>query len=307
MRTLARFRQLRLTSRLFRLVSTFPTRSADDLRRKVTLNLASAGASACARKVYRTGIRRKGWRTARESMARAVDFRMRSPSPLYALRVLPILARNPSHGPTIKYAVGILVRARRLYTAIKLLGRTYQLLDPTIRTSICNTIIHGRLLCLDVRNRRRVQSVLRTKELLEKKFAFTPDRTTVNIILKATLQWPKMMDPPKLKKLFDHVVRMGYPISPKWCSQGDVPFGTQVSSTSENFNLLGLSSTISFGRHVRPMYKMFIKAFYVRHDVSAAKMIIGILKEEEVLAMRRREEWNRARRLGLMKKQGRKL
>jgi hypothetical protein len=52
------------------------------------------------------------------------------------------------------------------------------------------------------------------------------------------------------------------------------------------------------------MYKMFIKGFYVRHDVSAAKTIVGILKEEEVAAMRRREERNRARRLGLMKKLG---
>jgi hypothetical protein len=305
MRSLARFRQLRLASRLFRLVSTVPTRSTDDLRRKVTLDMASAGASACARNVYRTGIRRKGWRTARESMARAVDFRTRAPSPLHALRVVPIVARNPSHGPTIKYAVSILVRARRCYAAIKLLRRTSQLLDPTTRTSICNTIIHGRLLCLDMRNRRHVRSVLRTKELLEKMFAFTPDRTTINIILKAILQWQKMMDPPKLKRLFDHMVRMGYPASPRWCAQSGVPFGTQVSSPFENFNLLKLSSTISFERHVRPMYKMFIKAFYLRHDASAAKMIVGILKEEEVFAMRKKEERNRARRLGLMKKQGR--
>jgi hypothetical protein len=304
MRTLIRFRQLHLISRLFRLVPALPSRSLDDLRRKVTLGLAEAGASVRARKVYRTGIRRHAWRTTRESLARAVDFRTLSPSPYRSLQVVPIVQRNPSHGPSIKYAISILVRARRSYAAIKLLGKSHHFLDLATKASVCNTIIHGRLLRLDVRNGRLVRSVLRTKELLETKFAFVSDRTTMNIILKAILRWRMMMDPPKLKRLFDHMVRIGYPASSRWRRQSDVPFGTPLSSATENFDLLKLSSPISFERHVRPMYKMFIKAFYVRHDVSAAKTVVGILKEEEVSAMRRREARNKARRLGLVKKLG---
>ena len=302
-RALIRFRQLHLTARLFRLVPPLPTRASDDLRRKLTLGLAEAGASLSARKVYRTGIRRHAWRTTRESLVRAVHFRTRAPSPYHALRVVPILERNLSHGPSLKYAMNILVRARRVRAAIKLLGRTYHSLDTATKASICNIIIHGRLFRPGVRNGRLVRSVLRTKELLEKQFNFVSDRTTINIILKSILRWRTMIDPPKLKGLFDHMIRIGYPASSRWRKQGDVPFGTSLSS--DNFTLQKLPSAISFERHVRPMYKMFIKAFYVRHDVKAARTVVGILKEEEAVAMREREDNAKARRLGLVRKKSR--
>lgn len=304
MRTLIRFRQLHLVSRLLCLVTPVSTRSLDDLRRKATLALAGAGASTLARKVYRTGIHPKAWRTTRESLARAVHFRTQTPSFYHSLDVVPILKRNRWHVPTIKYTVNILVRARRSYAAFKLLLSVHHMLDPATKTSICNSIIHGRILQPDTHNGRLVRSVLRMKRLLESKFDFVSDRTTVNIILKAILRWRKMMDPPKLKRLFDHMVRIGYPVSSQWCKLYDVPFGTPLSSPSENFNLLKLPSPISFERHVRPMYKMFIKAFYVRHDVNAAKTVVGILKEEEGAALQRREARNRARRLGRVKELG---
>lgn len=45
---------------------------------------------------------------------------------------------------------------------------------------------------------------------------------------------------------------------------------------------------IRFERHVRPMMKMFIKALYVRGDVVGARILVGILREVEMLENRER-------------------
>jgi hypothetical protein len=302
MRTLVRHRKLRMAARLLRLVPQTHMRASDDFRRKLTYSLDRAGADKVARAVYRTGIRRKGWRTTRETLQRLVAFRSRDPSSRRSLQFMPTVARNPSNGPAIKYAVSVLVRARRSFAARQLFARSHHLLDQKTKTSVGNIILHGPLLRLELRNGRLVRHVLRAKELLESTCAFSPDRTTMNIILKALLRWRVVFDPPKIKALFDHIIRSGYPASLRWRHQHNVPFGTPALASSHAFSLPPLRSAISFERHVRPMYKMFIKAFYLRHDIRAAKMIVGILKEEEHAATQKREARDRARRDGLAKK-----
>jgi len=118
--------------------------------------------------------------------------------------------------------------------------------------------------------------------------------------MKAILRWRLVIDSPKMKALFDHMVRCGYPASARWCETGGVPFSTPPSA--ETFNIAKLPCAISFERHVRPLYKMFIKAFYVRHDIRAARTVVGILKEEEMVSERKREEREQVRRKGLVGK-----
>ncbi|KAF8071679.1 hypothetical protein FPV67DRAFT_1482283 [Lyophyllum atratum] len=300
MRTLVRFGHFHLTSRLLQLVPATPTRAADDFKRKLTLSLARAGAHTAARKVYASGVRRNGWRTPREAMARAVGFRVRCPSTRQTLPITSILARNPTHCPTIKYAAALLVRANRTYAARKLLKRAQPHLDRKTSTAIGNTILHAFLRQHRLRNGRLVRHTLRTKDMLEKECGFAPDRVTINIIIKTVLRWRLAIGPGEIKSLFDHMVRCGYPASARWCLPSGVPFGTPLVAPA--FSLPALEEPISFERHVRPMYKMFVKALYVRQDVRAARTVLGILKEQEVLAMRKREERNRARRMGLVRK-----
>ncbi|KAF5371864.1 hypothetical protein D9615_009529 [Tricholomella constricta] len=300
MRTLVRFRQLHLTSRVLQLVPSCPTGAAGDLRRKLTLSLARTGAHAKARSAHTSGFRINRWQTTRETMAHAVAFKVRSPSTQHALTIVPILARRPTHGPTIKYAATLLVSAHRTYAARKVLERARPHLDSKTSTAIGNTILHGFLKQHRLRNGRLVRHTLRTKELLERHYGFTPDRVTINVIIKAILRWRHAIDAPKVKALFDHMVRCGYPASARWRSNAGVPFGTPLAAPA--FSVPAMEEAISFERHVRPLYKMFVKALYVRQDVRTARTVLAILKEEEVAAMRRREDRNRARKLGLVRK-----
>ncbi|KAF9468220.1 hypothetical protein BDZ94DRAFT_1247497 [Collybia nuda] len=301
-RTLVRYRELRLATRVFRLIPLTSSRASDNIRRKLSYLLDRAGSDTLAKTFYKNKMRPKSWRTCREALGRLVSFRSRS-QPKYrfiSFRSIPI--SNPSNGPAIKHAVSMLIGARRSLAAYKLYARSHHLLSTATKVSTGNIILHGSLLHSGRRNGRLVRHILRTKDLLEKSCAFTPDRVTINVIIKAILGWKSVFDPPKIKTLFDQIIRSGYPVSPRWRRQYGVPFGTPLSSPSQTFGLSSLQSTISFERHVRPMYKMFIKTFYSRHDIRAAKMIIGILKEEEILVNEKKEARERARRRGLAEK-----
>jgi hypothetical protein len=105
-----------------------------------------------------------------------------------------------------------------------------------------------------------------------------------------------VIDPPKLKALFDHMTRAGYIII-GGKGRDRAPFATPLPS--KKMPLPDLPPFISFERHVRPLCKMFIKAFYLRGDVQAAKTVVGILKVKGTVALRQRETRNRARLRGL--------
>jgi len=288
----------RVALRLLRLAeSGAASRSLDDMRRKLTMTLHNSGAPNLARKASGRITRR----TCRDMLIRAVNFHRIPTDRFKKLRIVPIASTVPEDGPTIRHAVSLLVNANRPHAARKLFARTFYKLDSKVCTVIGNIILHGPSHSLEERNGRLVRQTLRIKDFLMHHYGFVPDRATLNIILKTLFKWRTGIDSQKLKRLFDQVIRQGYPASEKWRQGHDVPFGTPPSSP-ELLSFPSLTSHISFERHVRPMYKMFIKAFYLRNDVHAAKKVVGILKEEEVIALKEREKRNAARRMGIIKK-----
>ncbi|KAG6816456.1 hypothetical protein H0H87_005939 [Tephrocybe sp. NHM501043] len=312
MRTLVRHRYIHLTHRVHRLISTDPAdaRAAADFRRKLTVSLARAGANKAAQRAYSFGVHSsclsKVWRTPREAMARAVKFNVRSPSPKHTLAIMSILRRAPTHAPTIQYAITLLVRAGRASAARNVLKRSLSHLDDKILTTIGNMILDSLLRQHLLRNGRLVRHMMRTKEHLESEYGFKPDRVTINVLINALLRWRGMLDAMKIRSLFDHMVRCGYPASEqRRRPTGDrkdggvnVPFGT--SAASLRINVPNLGEKILFEKHVRPLYKMFVKALHARGDHSAARAVLGILKEEELRSMRMKQERNQARTAGLV-------
>jgi hypothetical protein len=278
-----------------------PSLSVDNIRRKLTLKLSQSGSYKLARRVDRTSHGRSTLLSGRESLDRAVDFRTIPLSENLYRDILPSVALAPTHGPTIRHAVSLLVRARRLSLARKLFRDSLPHLDLKTKTAIGNIILHGPMCSLDLRNRSLVGYVLRTNDLLVNEFGFTPDRTTVNVIIKAMLRWESMFDASHVKQIFDQMVHQGYPVPDRWRRKHGVPFDTPRSATNGLSNMV-LPPHISFTRHIRPMYKLFIKALYLRNDRAAAKLIIGILKILEIQHMRELEKRNQAQREGIIKK-----
>jgi hypothetical protein len=299
---LVRRRQLSSAVELYNLFRHGPpSPSVDNIRRKLTLQLPQFGSRKLAQRVDRTRRVRSTLRRGREYLARAVDFRTFPSSRNFYRDILPSVALAPTRGPTIRHAVSLLVRARRFFLARKLFRDNLIHLDLKTKTAIGNIILHGPMYSLDLRNHRLVRYVLRTKDLLVNKFGFIPDRTTVNVILKAMLRWRSMFDASYVKQIFDQMVHQGYPVPDRWRRKHGVPFNTPGSITS-GLSDMALSPHMSFTRHIRPLYKLFIKALYLRNDGAAARVIIGILKIVEIRHMREMEKRNRARREGIVKK-----
>ena len=299
---LVRRQQLSSAVKLYNLFCRSPSPSVDNIRRKLTLKLSQFGSPNLARRVDRTGHGRSTFLSGRESLARIVDFQSIPLSSGSLCRdILRSVALAPTHGPTIRHAVSLLVRAGRLSLARKLFRDSLPLLDLKTKTAIGNIILHGPMYSLDLRNRGLVRYVLRTKDLLVNKFGFVPDRTTVNVIIKAMLRWKSTFAASHVKQIFDQMVHQGYPVPDLFRRKHGVPFSTPQSATSGLSNMV-LPPHISFTRHIRPMYKLFIKALYLRNDKAAAKVIIGILKMVEIQHMRESERRNRARREGIIKK-----
>lgn len=189
----------------------------------------------------------------------------------------------------------------RIYAARKLYAKCRTGLDVKTSTTIGNIILHGPITGSKLRNGRLVRNILRMKDRLIADCGFVPDRATTNILLKAMLRWNSVFDARRVRQLFDTMIREGYPVSDHWRRQPhNVPFNTFTPRT-EGFGI-PVSATINFYRHTQPMYKMFIKAFYLRKDVAAAKTVVGILKEVQTQVVAEREKRNRARREGIIKK-----
>ncbi|THG97342.1 hypothetical protein EW026_g4639 [Hermanssonia centrifuga] len=129
---------------------------------------------------------------------------------------------------------------------------------------------------------------------------FVPDRVTVNILLKALLRWRKEVDADAVRALFDHMISGGYPHGGK-CANGSLPFGAGASFP-KGMQLPEIKTPISFSRHVRPLYKMFIKAMYLRQDVHAARTVVGILKAVQAEAARQKEMRKEARKANRRKR-----
>lgn len=204
-----------------------------------------------------------------------------------------------SSGPVYNRALQGLIYARRPHAAKVAFSRVASKVNMESRTILGNTLLHGVLTRPVPRNGRRVRKLLGLLDNLVKDQQFAPDRITINIILKALMAWRTAFDYQRLRALFDHMVRGGYPAGSY--SPSHPPFSTPPLRTSGTLTLSKLPPYISFEKHAKPMFKMFIKAFYLRNDVEAARTVVEILKVEQQKATLQREKRSVARLKGRMK------
>ncbi|KAJ3562710.1 hypothetical protein NP233_g9409 [Leucocoprinus birnbaumii] len=299
-RTLLDHRQFKLGLKVFHLAAgAFESRPAIviDLARKTRYTLARTGASKLA---SRLPIPHSSHQTVRD---RLVRLSLRTPT--YAtgqsiFRLLPKLTATPISGPAVLIAVQVLLRNRRFALARRLVEQSFSHLKRQDLTAIGNSYLHGHLVHWNKRNGRLMRQILRSKDFFVQKYGFAPDRITVNIVIKAMLSWRNYVDSRNVMSLFDHLVRNGYPASKRWHIANNVPFGTLPGEMA--LDLSGIRQGLSFKRHVRPLYKMFIRELFLRGNPRAAHTIIGILKEEEALAAQSKEYRERVRRLGVARK-----
>ncbi|KAI5892038.1 uncharacterized protein SCHCODRAFT_02541341 [Schizophyllum commune H4-8] len=163
-----------------------------------------------------------------------------------------------------------------------------------------------------------VRNVVRARDTLVRTAGFVPDAVTTNLVLKALLRW-RALASEDLAALYDHVMRgvvgREKPVfgadkvihgrrgsarrveNDGGVLQSSVGGGSQVQDIFEV--LEPLPSATSFARHVRPMLKMFIKAFYQRGDWGAARAAWRVLKAEEEKDRARRRVVEVARAAGV--------
>ncbi|PBK97939.1 hypothetical protein ARMGADRAFT_1162737 [Armillaria gallica] len=274
---LVRIRQFKLAVRLY---TTLLERGMDagqleTLRQRLVYNIACNGGTLVARAIARSTST-----DTRERMASHSGFRLREPPRSTAMGVFSTLRETPSDVASIKLGIYILTKAQRPVAARNLYARSLQYLDVPARTHVGNMILHRTFQSFRIRNAQLVRKVIANRDYFVKRFGFVEDRVTLNIILKAVLCWTTAVDASAVRMLFDEMVRLGYPVDARWLPQGeDVPFSTP-SESRIGFTIPELDAEISFERHVRPMYRMFITAFFQRGDVEAARLVVGILKTE---------------------------
>ncbi|THV03186.1 hypothetical protein K435DRAFT_297955 [Dendrothele bispora CBS 962.96] len=298
LRVLLRHRQYTAAVTLYNLHGIDATPAQKDfLRRQLVLGLTGGGAVRLARRHSSECSSIPG---LREMVARRVGFRLFAPDRSKSIRVLHLIrwqqrqqqdsGERSINVPAFKSTFFILINSKRPIAALRLFQSHVSSLDPTSKTWFGNVFLH-RLLRYSTRtrNERGIKKVFETKRFLTRRMGFEEDRVTVNIIVKALLRWKHVFDAENVQALFDNLVRSGYPAAARWRRKNNVPFGTRatsgVSSSVASSWLSNLSSEISFERHTKPLYKMFIKAFHVRQDVSSAQTVVGILKEEEAKAI----------------------
>ncbi|KAF7330463.1 hypothetical protein MVEN_02485400 [Mycena venus] len=312
MRTLVKHRRIAAVG-LLQLVQRFPAPARQNFWRKLTLRLARTGAHTLAARAYRFGGKKGQPRTAREALARAVRFRVNMrdgrPPKLPALKIVSLMARRPRDAPTVRYGVALLTRVGRMRAAKHMVNGAHEAgLGGAVLTRLGNTVLNGALHRTKSRHARVVRHVLRNREQLEERVDFVQDRVTVNILVKVLLRWKTFMNAGQIRRLFDHMVRNGYPAPARWRKAGGVPFGTPVGGAGANagaLNMLKLSPFISFERHVRPLYRMFVKALQLQGDAVGARTVVGILHDVEDEVLLQRHVRRRARLAGILRKQGR--
>jgi len=259
------------------------------------------GASKVARSTFRRAQITQGLERSAANIAHLVDFR--SPAaPVYTLK-LSGLAKKEGESLSsreLHTTLHVLLSAGRSSAARSLVLRHAPKLDQRAKASLCNSYLSWTLARGRPRNSRLMRKILRLLDVFVQRCGFAPDRVTVNLLLKAMIRWRGLLDAHKLRALFDHMVRSGYPSGGE---DGIPPFGTSAVSEQVGFNMPRLPKGISFAKHVRPMYKQFVKAFYLRGDVDAAKTVVGILKVEEQVSEVERMRRTKARRAGQIAKE----
>ena len=267
-----RQRRFRLALRLLGRGNTLD----DDTHRRVCLSLVHGGAGRRAVLFLQHSTRTDNRLHSLRSLARLSRFQHVKAIRLRALR-LPKLVSKTIHPAETAIAMKLLTIAGRVRSSNLLFEARERWPVNANHTAVGNTLIHASM--MDGPRRRQARQMRKTLETMNRlvnEQGFVPDRVTVNILIKAMLRWTKAVNAKAVRALFDRMVRSGYPVADA-LPPGFTPFGTDTSSGAQ-FQVPEMSSPISYSAHVRPLYKMFIKALYVRRDGDGARRIVGILK-----------------------------
>ncbi|KAL5526443.1 hypothetical protein ACEPAF_8166 [Sanghuangporus sanghuang] len=221
---------------------------------------------------------------------------------------------------TLERAVHLLVDAGRITSAVKLLNKH----SPDKVPTKAGNIILSASLRPTRKGRRQVRHAsTRLAQLIEER-GFVPDRVTLNLLMKALLRWKSITPTSTIRALFDKLLINGYPmpenmptvpsgpVAASTPEQHNTPpatrsrslFGTDGSTSKRKslpVNLQAFPKHISFTRHTRPLYKMFVKALEARGDREGAARITNVLRQVEEKEMQQIAIRAEARRFGRIK------
>lgn len=252
-------------------------------------------ASALARNVRMIGLGRH--RVGRRSygllewMARGIDWRVKALPHVSTLRLSSLPTKHLSNGDAVQFAMRCLVRYDRRIAARKLFLRTRGHLSDSTRTDLGNVILDGYICARTSRNRRKIQNVLRIFEMLRRDGGFVPDGITVNTLIKALLHFRRKMDTSLIKGLFNHLAGSGYFGQRISCRDPkSVLFDGISTSAYRSFGLPPITSPPTFENHIKPLLRMFIKAFFVRRNAAAVRWVASILRREEISVLEKRDK-----------------
>lgn len=208
----------------------------------------------------------------------AAQYQYHQPSMLSALKVQNVLRRSGGQNESMLLGLHLLVAAGRIRAARHYFDRVHAQLTPEMRTAMGNELIHACLMSRSRHHRHRMKAALLVLKQLSDNTNFVADRITLNILIKGLLRWVEELDSNAVRALFDRLILSGYPTGGLYAPQ-IAPFGTYPSAHSPVLKSLPkISSHIDFVKHVRPLYKMFIKALHLRGDLHGARRVIGVLK-----------------------------
>ncbi|RPD59999.1 hypothetical protein L227DRAFT_502476 [Lentinus tigrinus ALCF2SS1-6] len=292
LRALLEHRQFRLAQRTLSLCSS---KHPENAERWTSLVLFKLHRVRAKRIVFRLMGHS---RLSRNALMALVRSRARRSDPIKATSRTTSLWMEDTH--SWRQTVHALVLKGRFVAAKQLFSAVRDRASPSIRTSIGNTILHGYILRRSVSNRRRAEMVVNTYREFKEQYGFVPDHVTVNILLKAQLRCTEDVDALMARQLFDVLIRRGYPTG-SGAAMTDhgmpdpPPFGMQASPVETvivgQLELPKVGTPLQYKSHVRPLYKMFVTAFYQRGDVAAGRKVVGIMKALEA------QGWGSSRRV----------
>ncbi|QRV75330.1 microtubule-actin cross-linking factor 1 [Ceratobasidium sp. AG-Ba] len=113
------------------------------------------------------------------------------------------------------------------------------------------------------------------------RLSFTPDAVTLNILCRALARCTSGFPSSRLRAVFDRLSCVGL------CGRPGNHFGTSEADGQDKA-IVALAELVqtsdaraSFVRHTRPLLKIFLRGFLARGDEEAARVVVGLLEEED--------------------------
>ncbi|TFY67678.1 hypothetical protein EVJ58_g1458 [Rhodofomes roseus] len=246
-RSLLRHRQFRHAKRTHELARGLRVRGTPSSE-WLASQLSNHGSSTLAKKIAKSSRTKPGV----PDVARVVKFKEAHPSRSLVYKLPSLLRRRRLRdSPSIHRALEVLVRAGRIRAVKQLYSELHESQSPNARIAIGNSILHQSMQHPTRSQVGRGVKTLRTLTELVDQYGFVPDRVTVNVLVKAYMEWTAGFTNEDLRALFDHFVRIGYPTGGGALS--GVPFGTAEGPPP--VYLPAPKSPLSFRKHARPLYK----------------------------------------------------